>query len=57
MQTLRWICDQRRNQWLRAIRIGESEWTIRQKKKRYYKALEKALKKKNEQKNKSPRFI
>lgn len=48
MQTLRWICDERRKQWLRAIRTGESEWTIRQKKKLYYKALEKALKKKND---------
>ena len=41
MQTLRWICDERRKQWLRAIRTGESEWTIRQLKKRYFKALEK----------------
>ena len=51
MQTLRWICDDRRNQWLRAIRTGESEWTIRQLKKLYSNALEKKDAKKTKPKN------
>lgn len=40
MQFVRWLCDEKRKVWLRAIRKGESEWLIRQKKKDYFKELE-----------------
>ncbi len=54
MQTLRWICDQKRQVWLRAIRKGESEWKIRQFKKDYFKALEMKNAEETNPKNISP---